>query len=417
MTKLITCLLLALLFCAAAFAQSTETVLYSFGAYQTDGVGPTGGLLFDTQGNIYGTTLGGGTHTCGDDGGCGTVYELSPSPGGYTETILYNFCSTNNPSTCLDGAEPWGGLICDKFGNLYGATFAGGNGNGVAFELSPPASQGGAWTETTLWEFGVRKRDGVGPYQGKLNWDAARGNLYGTTEFGGTDGLGTVFELSPNGSGGWNERVLLSFSGPNGVNPQYGVAIDSAGNLFGTAQDGGITGGACAGGCGTVFELMQSGDRWSSRILYKPNGTKGRNPNSALSIDSEGNLYGTLEFGGTSGCYADEGCGAVFKLAPKSGGGVARYSLLLDSQAGNPMAGVLVDGAKNGLVGTSYWGDNVYQIRNGALAILYQFCSLPNCSDGTDPSPGTPVSRAGVIYGATGEGGMFGVGVIYAVSP
>ncbi len=414
MKKPIVCLCLSLLFCAAAVAQSTETVLYSF-AGRPDGVSPSGGLLFDSAGNIYGTTVSGGTHSCTYNVGCGTVYELTPSANGYIETILYNFCGTNNSSTCNDGANPSGGLIWDRFGNLYGATFGGGIGDGIVFELSPPVSQGNSWTETTLWEFGIRKNDGIHPYQGRLNWDTA-GNLYGTTWDGGSHGDGTVFELSPNGSGGWNEKVLLNFSGANGEAPVYGVAIDAAGNLYGTAPYGGPVTASCSSGCGTVFELSPAANGWIRRLIYGPTGMNGSNPFSTLSIDSEGNLYGTLAYGGESGCYADRGCGVLFRLAPNSEGEFKKYSVLLNAQTGNPMAGVAV-GADGGLIGTSYWGNNVYEIKNGTAATLYQFCSQPACADGTDPSAGIPVLHNGIIYGNTLGGGEFGNGVVYSVSP
>jgi uncharacterized repeat protein (TIGR03803 family) len=401
--------------CAFAVGQSTESVLYSF-AGAPDGGYPSGGLLFDVAGNIYGTTVGGGTH-CPDQGGCGIVYELSPSLTGYTESVLYNFCTTNVQNRCPDGANPYGGLISDKLGNLYGTTFLGGSkGLGVVFELSPPSVQGGSWTETTLWTFGERKDDGLRPFQGKLNWDAA-GNLYGTTQFGGSHGDGTVFELSPNGTGSWKETILLSFAGTDGNSPQYGVAIDADGNLFGTASFGGVVNSLCSDGCGTVFELSPSANGWTGRILYKPTGANGSNPDTAITIDPEGNLYGTLQFGGAAGCYAQAGCGGVFKLVPSSGGRITKYSFLFDGQGedgGNPWAGVLVEG--DSAFGTTYFGNNVYEIKGKTETVLYQFCSQPSCVDGNEPLAGALVSHDGLLYGVTAYGGESDNGVVYSVT-
>jgi uncharacterized repeat protein (TIGR03803 family) len=227
-----------------AFGQ-TETVLYSFGAFPADGIGPTGGLLFDSAGNIYGTTNGGGPY-CGSDGGCGTVYELSPtSGGGWTETILHNFCSTGDQFTCLDGSHPFAGLIMDETGNLYGTTPTGGTGEwGTVFRLSPPSSGNGNWTETVLWNFEMASDNGYLPGYGKLNMDA-KGNIYGTTTRGGTKNLGAVFELSPLGNGTYSFAILHSFSGPDGAVPQYGVAIDGSGNLYGTTENGGSGKATC----------------------------------------------------------------------------------------------------------------------------------------------------------------------------
>lgn len=415
MTRLITCLLLALMFCAAAFAQSTEAVLYRF-AGPPDGSYPSGGLLFDSVGDIYGTTVGGGSH-CPSNGGCGTVYELSPASDGYTETILYDFCSTDDPYTCPDGAEPWGGVISDHAGNLYGTTSLGGHKYGTVFELSPRTAPGGPWTETVLWEFGLEKGDGLGPDEGKLNFDAA-GNLYGTTTAGGAHGHGTVFELSPIVGGGWSETVLLSFSGADGSAPLYGVAIDAAGNLYGTTSLGGVANDYFEDGCGTVFELTHLGPSgWAERLLYKPTGANGAHPSSNISIDLDGNLYGTLEYGGDVGCYANAGCGGIFRLAPGGGGGIARSSFLFNGQGdngGNPWSGVLID--ENALFGTTDWGNNVYEVKDKIETVLYQFCSQPNCADGSGPLAGTIVSRGKLLYGVTAQGGELNNGVVYSLT-
>jgi len=408
------CFSVTFAFVGAGFGQAPETVLYSFGGYLGDGLGPLGGPVFDSAGNIYGTTLSGGPVSgCPGDSGCGTVFELSPSSGGWTETVLYNFCTTGNPSTCPDGAEPFSGLIFDKSGNLYGTTYTGGAGYGTVFELSPPSS-GGSWTESVLWTFTGKAGDGAKPEYGKLNWDAA-GNLYGTTTEGGAYNHGTVFELSPQSGGVWTETILHSFDRSDGAAPLFGVAIDGSGNLYGTAELGG-NGNGCDHGCGTVYELSPSGNSWVYTVLYKFNQSTGAFPNSPISIDSAGNLYGTVYQGGVSGCNST--CGGIFKLAPKPGGGITKYTALFDGQnGGNPLSGVLLEEELGVAFGTTLWGNNVYEIKGKSAATIYQFCSLPGCADGRTPQGGILQGRSGKLYGVTEQGGAYGGGVVFSISP
>ncbi|MGB7583258.1 MAG: choice-of-anchor tandem repeat GloVer-containing protein [Terriglobales bacterium] len=341
---LLVCGLSHLSFGQATDRQATETVLWSFGQ-DDDGAGPYGRLIFDASGNIFGTTAVGGTN-CLPNGGCGTVFELSPSSNGWAETVLYDFCSA---TFCSDGAQPFAGLVFDNQGNLYGTTYEGGSiGAGTVFELSPPLSQGGQWTETVLWSFGTTKTDGAYPYLGALNWDTA-GNLYGTTEHGGVNGLngqGTVYELSPNSTGGWTETIIHSFDGQNGAFPAFGVAIDSAGNLYGTTVEGG------SAGLGLVYRLSPtSTGKWKETVVYTFKGQNGANPYSPISFDAAGNLYGTFSAGGRGSCEHGA-CGGVFKLTPKTGGGVSESSFLFNGKdGGNPFSGVLLDDQTGTLFG------------------------------------------------------------------
>lgn len=199
--------------CGSVLCHWTETVLYSFSG-GSDGEGPANGdLIFDQAGNIYGTTYAGGSY------GHGTVFELSHSNGGWTENILYSFQGNN------DGAEPVAGVVFDNAGNLYGTTFHGGiYGYGAVSELTHSAS---GWTEIILHNFNWS--DGVSA-AGGLILDAS-GNLYGATYAGGQDHAGTVYELSPT-SGGWLFNVLYNFAGNEGSYAK--LAMDAAGNLYGT---------------------------------------------------------------------------------------------------------------------------------------------------------------------------------------
>jgi uncharacterized repeat protein (TIGR03803 family) len=392
----------------ATDSQATETVLWNFG-HDGDGASPSGRLIFDASGNIFGTTEVGGTN-CLSNGGCGTVFELSPSASGWTETVLYDFCSA---TFCSDGSIPFAGLVFDKQGNLYGTTWEGGSrGVGTVFELSPPL-QGGQWTETVLWSFGSTKTDGAYPRLGALNWDTA-GNLYGTTELGGANGLngqGTVYELSPNSIGGWTETIIHSFDGQNGDGPDYGVAIDSAGNLYGTTVEGG------SAGLGLVYMLSPSSSgKWKETVVYTFKGQNGANPVSPISIDASGNLYGTFSSGGRGSCLYGT-CGGVFKLTPKMGGGVSESSFLFDGQdGGNAYSGVLLDDQTGNLFGTTQGGNDVYAIRGTKETVLYTFCSLPDCADGVYPGPLT--YHDGKLYGVAGAGGIYeNSGVVYSLAP
>jgi uncharacterized repeat protein (TIGR03803 family) len=229
-------------------------VLYNFKG--SDGAAPYGGLILDTAGNLYGTTVFGGSGTCGD-AGCGTVFEISPQVGGeWTETVLHSFQNNGH-----DGISPWAGLISDTNGSLYGTTGGGGAFSaGTVFELSPRS--GGSWVEKVLHSFQDNGLDGHLPVAG-LIFDGA-GNLYGTTVYGGHSGCnhgvgcGTVFKLKPKPGGGWKETVVHSFmdNATNGYYPYAGLILDGTGNLYGTTLNGG-TGTACPRQCGTVFEIAK----------------------------------------------------------------------------------------------------------------------------------------------------------------
>ncbi|HEX8815248.1 MAG TPA: choice-of-anchor tandem repeat GloVer-containing protein, partial [Terriglobales bacterium] len=234
----------------------SESVLYSFcpSTGCADGSGPQGSLIFDTKGNLYGTT------TVGGSAGGGVVFELKAGPKNtWTESVLYNFCSLTN---CTDGEEPWAAVIFDASGNLYGTAKKGGaNAQGVVFKLAPGA--GGTWTESVLYSFCALSdcADGATPYS-DLIFDAS-GNMYGTTFGGGTtsnsgcpsmdDRCGTVFELSPATGGTWTHQVIYSFNFTDGSDSENGVVFDTHGNLYGNTSRGG------SGEGGVIYELSPAG--------------------------------------------------------------------------------------------------------------------------------------------------------------
>jgi uncharacterized repeat protein (TIGR03803 family) len=337
----------------------TETTLYSF-KNDGDGARPTGGLIFDASGNLYGTT------SDSNAGGYGEIFRLSPPnpPGGaWTETVLYSFQGST------DGAYPEAGMLFDPAGNLYGATET------SVFELSPPASQNGSWKFTALHDFVCCTSDG---------WDSLaglardhQGNLYGTTQWGGfydSDycaylGCGTVFEVSPPGSPGgeWKEQVLYRFNQPvGGFYPFSGLTLDAAGNLYGTTYSGGNRAG------GVAFQLSppaESGGAWTETVIHNfaYSSTDGAVPLGTLLSDSAGNLYGTTEFGGNP-CVFDStryGCGIAFRLTPPSVSGGAWSETILfffkdqSISAKNPEASLMFDKDGKLLGTTTYGGYNI----------------------------------------------------------
>ena len=281
----------------AAHAQ-TFTVLHNFTNGQ-DGAHPEAGLTMDKAGNLYGTAFFGGL-------GQGTVFKLTHrAPVGHSSP-LYSF-----PANASDGANPQARVIFGPNGTLYGTTEGGGiHGGGVVFNLRPPQlATHLPWTETVLYNFPEYHGDAGRPGSGDVAFDQA-GNLYGTTILGGSAGVGAVYELTPSGT----ESVLWSFTGgqQDGSYPWSGVIFDGSGNLYGTTTAGGNE--ACVGGCGTVYKMTPSGSGWTEEpIYYFTGGSDGAYPYGGLIFDQKGNLYGTTISGGIIGCS-----GTVFELRPKS---------------------------------------------------------------------------------------------------
>ena len=305
----------------AARTEWTETVLYSFCPKEVgfgvciDGDQPVAGLIMGKSGNLYGTTRFGGAHLVpGEAYGAGTVFELTPNAAGkWTETVLHSFCAHEVGGFCIDGEQPYAGLIIDKSGHLYGTTFEGGaHGNGTVFELTPNAAK--KWTETVLYSFCAKYVggfciDGQTPAAG-LFMDGS-GHLYGTTSHGGTRDGGTVFELAADAAQTeWTETVLHNFGVErgDGVGPEAGL-IMSSGHLYGTTLGGG------AHGVGTVFELTP--DAATETVLHSfcvEPCADGYYPLAALIMDGSGHLYGTTSEGGAHGVGGTGG--TVFELKP-----------------------------------------------------------------------------------------------------
>jgi len=305
----------------------TETVPHSFGDGSTDGRTPYGGLVRDKAGNLYGTTYEGGGIGCVD--GCGTVFKVDTTG---TETVLHSFAGGTT-----DGCFPYAGLFLDKAGNLYGTTQAcGASSFGTVFRLSKSGK------ETILHNFAGGTADGANPLYGSLLMDT-KGALYGVAQYGGTANQGVVYKLNPGGA----LRVLYSFAGgtTDGCNPDGTPAMDTLGNLYGTAV-------ACgSSNMGIVWKVNRSR---KEKVLHNfAGGAKdGADPIAGVILDANGNLYGDTQYGGGSGCFGT-GCGTVYKVSAT--GKLTLLHIFVGSEGALPFGGVIRD-TKGNLYGTACLG-------------------------------------------------------------
>lgn len=402
----------------------------------TDGRFPSGPLVMDRQGNLFGLT---------DEGGngprAGTAFELTPGTGGWTHSVIYRFCHA-----C--GTRPIGGLVLDVSGNLYGVAMNGGqNDGGTVFELSPPTS-GVEWSFHRLHSFCGKNvcADGFLPLAGLTYAGAASGALYdgvsplyGTTELGGDGGIGVVFQLAQV-RGKFRESVIHAFNWGSGhTDGAYPVApatVDGSGNLYGTTETGGAFYDPNNGHGGTVFELTPGPDgTWTESLLYSfnalPNAADGDLPMAPVLMDSMGNLFGAAQFGGTNG----QG-GVAFKLTPAS---PTWQETVLNNFCTQPNCtdgrfpntGLMMNGS-GALIGTTFLGgittdheDDggglIYQLSDGNFQIVYDFCSRKHCADGADPNGPLIMDSAGNLFGTTVSGGRHkaggGTGTVFELIP
>jgi hypothetical protein len=413
------CVAAVIFVCSLSYGQAQENILYSFGGYANqDGGQPRGKLVFDSAGNLYGITTRGGVN------GYGTVFELTPNiDGGWTESILYNFCSQSSDYQCLDGAYPEAGLLIDSAGNLYGTSSQGGGacpqgtvGCGEVFELSPPLQPGDSWTYFAIYKFCSIQQDGTcidgaSPF-GKLIFDAA-GNLYGTGSSGGSghNGGGVVFELSASANG-WTESVLYNFCSISqgeycldGASPEAGVSFDKLGNIYGTTYYGGSSKYI---GSGVVYKLAHGASGWTETVLATfLDGPHGGNPMGEVNFDAAGNIYSTTSFGGKFHSY-----GTVFRIDSNTNK-MLSFSFN-NTDGGAPEAGVSID-EKNGVIygtasiGGEYAGGVLYKIVGQTETALYNF------AENSEPDGALITDKAGNLYGVTEQGGDYQQGTVYEI--
>jgi uncharacterized repeat protein (TIGR03803 family) len=415
----------AVLMTGSAQAQTLQ-ILHSF-ALPPDGQSPYAGLIKDSAGNLYGTTRGGGPGYS-----IGTVFKVDTND---NETVLHSFNIVFYPdgeSAYPGGSAPYAGLIKDSAGNLYGTTSGGGtDSQGTVFKITPTGK------ETVLHNFTFQP-DGAHPYGGLVR-DTA-GNLYGTTQNGGAHGFGTIFKVDTTG----HEKVLHSFSGPpDGANPYAGLVRDASGNLYGTTTSGGVN------NLGTVFKLDTNDQE---TVLHSFSGPPdGEYPLAGLILDSAGNLYGTTSKGGAhahfisiprnpTNLYIDPG--TIFKV-DTTGKETVLYSFSGPDGSSPFVAGLVQDKAGN-LYGTTTAGGSgwcptsilvrgMYEYFNlgcgtifkldttGTETVLYSF---PPAKGSLVPSPGAGVPYGGLVldtsgnlYGTTVNGGANGLGTVFKFIP
>jgi uncharacterized repeat protein (TIGR03803 family) len=378
----------------SSFAQAqTLTVLYSFTG-GADGYLPTSSLLRDSAGNLYGETFRGGDLSCATGAGCGVVFKLDVNG---NETVLHAFTGG------ADGAYPTGALVQDSAGNLYGTAYRGGNlACGVTYGCGTVYKLDAAGALTVLYTF-TGGTDGSLPDGGVIR-DAA-GNLYGTTSSGGGSANGgTVFKLDAAG----NETVLCRFSQKaQGREPIAGLFRDSAGNLFGTTDQGGYS---YFVGEGTVFKVDSKGHE-TVLHTFLPTGD-GESPYGGVVPYGE-NLYGMTTAGGAFDL------GTVFKL-DKAGTETILYSFAGGTDGEYPdLSGVIPDASGNLYGTTENGGDSnndgtVFELdQSGNETVLHRF----NGTDGSRPNAGVIRDSAGNLYGTTYQGGAFGNGTVFKIAP
>lgn len=389
-----------------AYAQTFKS-LASFDG--TDGYQPYAGLVQGTDGNFYGTTLGGGNTNCSL--GCGTVFRIAPAG---KLTILYGFCSQLG---CPDGYYPWGGLVLATDGNFYGTTYAGGPGGlGNIFRITAT----GKLTNVSGFCNGGQC-GGEGPFSGLVL--ARDGAFYGTTYFGGANNAGTVFRITPSG----DLTTLYSFctqaNCTDGTHPWAGLVQGTDGNFYGTTLYGGANiNQLCdsnGSGCGTVFKISSSG---KLTTLYsfcaQSSCADGANPWAGLVQANDGNLYGTTTYGGGLNCSND--CGTAFRITP-AGQLTTIHSFCTSTCADgfHPYAG-LIQGTDGNLYGTTSiggvnFGGVIFKLTtSGTVTPLYSLCQTTGCGY----FPWAPLLQGtdGNFYGTASEGGINNSGTVFSLS-
>jgi uncharacterized repeat protein (TIGR03803 family) len=388
------------LFCVAAAMVApaqTFTTLLNFDA--TNGSGPVAGLIQATDGNLYGTTY---------YGDYGTVFKITPSG---TLTTLHFFDET-------DGSEPLG-VIQATDGNFYGTTKGGAIAYGTVFKITPSGTLTTLHAFCSVLENGVCQ-DGAVPAGGLVQ--ATNGDLYGTTQYGGTNGSneGTVFKITTSGKLTTLHSFCAQSGCTDGSEPSGGLILASNGNLYGTTLDGGPN------GYGMVFKITPSG---TLTILNGFDFTDGANPTGGLVQDTNGNFYGTTYYGGASG-NCPSNCGTIFKMT-LSGTLTTLHSFDYTDGLGPEDYWGLVQATDGNLYGTTLGGGNdedesyggpgtIFKVTpSGTLTTLYDFCSVVqngDCEDGIAPYASLVQDTNGIFYGMTYEGGTSNSGTVFSVS-
>jgi uncharacterized repeat protein (TIGR03803 family) len=407
-----------------AGAQTLDT-LYSFPSLANGQVLPNSMIVIN--GVVYGTTQNGGT-ACAGSKTCGMVYSLTPpgtSGGAWTPTVLYSFTAQSG-----DGANPRSGLTLGS-SILYGTTYFGGtgssgpsSGHGTVYQLTPPATKSGTWTESVIFSF-QGGPTGSNP-QGGLAVGSS-GVLYGTTYAGGAAGQGTVFQLSPPSKpgGNWTEKVLHNFAGgSDGSGPQSALLLGTNGTLYGVTFAGGSP---CPNpGCGTVFQVTppsKQGGKWTESVIYSFTGQNGDGSSpEALTLSKNGGLAGFTAYGG------DSNEGTAFAMLPPSTPGGAWKEVVIHSftgiQDGYYPYGLAYNSSSGTIYGTTTYGPGTAWGTVFSLAPpttqggVWTETTLHTFSNGSDGAvPGSLVLSKGMIFGNTYQGGASSQGTVFQMVP
>jgi uncharacterized repeat protein (TIGR03803 family) len=363
-----------------ALSAQTLTTLYSF--HGADGSNPYAGLMQASNGNLYGTTSAGGAN------GDGTIFQITT---GGTLTTMHNF-NRFNPT---DGSQPYAGLIQATDGNLYGTTYRGGSHNvGTVYRITTTG------TMKTLHDLDYQP-DGALPYAGLVQ--ATNGAFYGTASNGGGE-FGTAFIATAFGQYIPIYTFINSFIG---ANPVAGLVQASNGNLYGAAASGG------SDGCGALFEMTLSG---AYTMVHDFTGDDGCSPQATLFQGSDGNLYGTASAGGAGG--QGHNYGTAFKITPSG-----TFTLLhtFDGTDGTYPTGALIQATDGNFYGTTQYGGaynqgTIFKVTpTGTVTTLYSFCPQAHCNDGANPYAGLILGSDGVFYGTTFNGGGGNDGTVFSL--
>jgi uncharacterized repeat protein (TIGR03803 family) len=411
--RLLLALSASLLAVGSAPAQDTFQVLHSFPNGANDGRYPLSNLLLNSKGDLFGITSEGGSDTAVCYGyGCGVAFEIAPQTGRWKESVLFSF----SPPSGTEYIQLQSQLAMDAAGNIYGTQADGGDPTcncGLIYQLT---KTDGVWTENVLHNFlGANSGDGATPYTGLVE-DAA-GNLYGATGNGGTYyDSGTIFELTPNSDGSWSYNIIYDFGAggyPTAQGPFGPLSIDSAGNIYGTTDDGGIYED------GTVFKLSPSNGGWKESVLFNFTLSYGNYAGiNGVIIGPGGDLYGTTVY---DGIYS---LGTLYKLTPAVGywNKTILHTFTGGLDGGNPFGGIIVSptgalyGAGN--QGGSFGYGNVFKFSETSgkwsQTVLHSFTGK---TDGSRPYGGLTLDAHGNLYGTASEGGAYGYGTAFEITP
>jgi uncharacterized repeat protein (TIGR03803 family) len=381
-----------LLFCTDRLRAQTYQVIHTFSG-GGDGGNPVAGVTIDHAGNFYGTASTGGSCSMGD---CGTVFKLARHGSGWLFTPIYSFHGA------ADGQNPSTRIAIAPDGTLFGATAKGGRSYGTAYQLRPPLAAPRSalvtWSHSVLHSFYLDDHDVATP-QGDLAIDSA-GNVYGTGQLGCTNNNGGTYELTRSG-GSWSETMIYCQSGPADAQASGGVILDRSGKLYGVLTQGGPS-----PHLGTIYQLTPSGSAWTSQTIYSFSASNlGIFPFGGLVMDAAGNLYGTTETGGTGGG------GTIYELSPSDGGWThtVLYNFPGCAQCG-PKDKLRLDAAGN-IYGTTYsegahgWGSVFKLTHSGSQWIYSTLHDFTGGDDGGWPISTLTMDASGNLWGTASAGG------------